>query len=226
MRRAPGAIAAPRVSAMGAVAAVGAVAALGVLAVLAAAALDDRERAFTVGLPAVRIATEVQPGNGACRTGIDVPAGFSRVRLITASFRRPGPPLTVTAGAAQGTVDGGYPDNSTVEARLDKVVPEGERIRVCVSNRGDRRVALLGSPPDTPPYRLAEPGADPVFGLEFLRNEPRSMAALVPEAFERASRFRPAWVGPWMFWTLLGLVAAGLPALLAAAYRSAVTDST
>jgi hypothetical protein len=52
------------------------------------------------------------------------------------------------------------------------------------------------------------------------------MAALVPDAFERASRFRPEWVGPWTFWTLLGLLVAGLPALLAAAYRSAVTDSS
>jgi hypothetical protein len=50
------------------------------------------------------------------------------------------------------------------------------------------------------------------------------MAALVPDAFERASRFRPAWVGPWTFWILLGLVAAGLPALLAMAYRSALSQ--
>jgi hypothetical protein len=48
----------------------------------------------------------------------------------------------------------------------------------------------------------------------------------VPEMFEHASRFRPEWVGAWTFWGLLGLVAAGLPALLAAAYRSAVSDST
>jgi hypothetical protein len=52
------------------------------------------------------------------------------------------------------------------------------------------------------------------------------MLELVPQAFERAALFRPAWVGPWTFWLLLGLVAAGVPLLLAAAYRSAVTDST
>jgi hypothetical protein len=139
---------------MGAVATLVAVAALGALSLLAAAALDDRERAFTVGLPAVRIAAELQPGERACRTGIDVPAGFSRVRLPIASFRRQGPALTVIADTAQGTVPGGYPDNSTVEARLDAVA-QGERIDVCVVNDGDHRVALLGSPPDTPPYELA-----------------------------------------------------------------------
>jgi len=225
MRRTPSATAAPRkVAALGAVAALGTVATLGVLSLLAAAALDDRERAFTVGLPAVRIAAELQPGERVCRKDVDVPADFSRVRLITASFRRPGPALMVTAGAARGTVAGGYPDNSTVEARLDRVA-QGERIDVCVSNDGDHRVALFGSPQDTPPYELGNSNLGPALGLEFLRDEPRSMAALVPDAFERASRFRPAWVGPWTFWTLLGLVAVGLPALLAAAYRSAATDS-
>jgi hypothetical protein len=52
------------------------------------------------------------------------------------------------------------------------------------------------------------------------------MLALVPDAFERAALFRPAWVGAWTFWVLLGLVVAGMPLLLMAAYRSAVIDST
>lgn len=211
--------------ARGAVAVLVVVAALGVLALLVTAAIDDRERAFTVGLPAVRIAAELGPDERACRRAIDVPASFSGVRLTTASFRRRGPALTVTAGEARGTVAAGYPDNSTVGARLDEVA-RGQRIDVCVSNDGDHRVALLGSPPDTPPPHLGDPALAPELGLTFVRDEPRSMVALVPEAFERASRFRPAWVGAWTFWVLLGLVAAGLPALLAAAYRSAVTDST
>ena len=206
-------------------AAMAALAALGVLALLAAALLDDRERAFSVGLPPVRIAAELQPGQRACRAGIDVPAEFSRLRLVTASFGRPGPALGITAGGAQGTVPAGYPDNSTVEARLDRV-PQRERIEVCVTNEGDSRVALFGSPPDAAPTQLSDPGLQPQLGVTFLREEPSSMAALVPAAFERASLFRPAWVGPWTFWVLLVLVAAGLPALLAAAYRSAVTDST
>jgi hypothetical protein len=206
-------------------AALAAVAALGVLAVLVSALLDDREQAFSVGLPPVRIAAELQPGERACRDGIDVPADFSRVRLATASFGRPGPALTVTADGARGSVAAGYPDNSTVEARLGRVA-EGERIDVCVTNAGDSRVALLGSPPETSPPNLGDPALEPELGVTFLRDEPRSMAALVPEAFERAARFRPAWVGAWTFWILLGLVAAGLPGLLALAYRSAVTDST
>jgi hypothetical protein len=205
--------------------ALAAVAALGALGLLAAAALDDRERAFSVGLPAVRIAAELPPGESACTLGIDVPADFSRVRLATASFGSPGPPLTVTAGTSRGTVAGGYPDNSTVEARLDTVA-EGEGVEVCVTNDGDHRVALLGSPPDTPPHELGNPGLGPSIGVVFLRDEPSSMAALVPDAFERASRFRPEWIGPWTFWVLLGLAVIALPALLAAAYRSATTDSS
>jgi hypothetical protein len=201
------------------------VAALGALAVVAAAALDDRERAFTVGLPATRLAAEVPPGERACRAAIDVPAGFSRVRVVTASFGRPGPALTITAGATHGEVPGGYPDNSSVEANVGEVAAD-QRIEVCVANEGDGRVALFGSPPDTPPDHLNDPELRPELGITFLRGEPRSMLALVPETFERASRFRPEWIGPWTFWVLLALVAVGLPLLLAAAYRSAVTDST
>jgi hypothetical protein len=202
-----------------------AVAVAGILAVLAAAALDDRERAFTVGLPPVRVAAELGPGDRACRTNIDVPAPFSRVNLATASFGRTGPALTITAGDARGTVAGGYPDNSTVETRVGEVA-EGGRIDVCVTNDGDHRVALYGSPPDTPPDYLGDPNLDPELGVTFVREEPKSMLSLVPEAFERAALFRPAWVGAWTFWVLLGLVAAAVPLLLAAAYRSAATDST
>jgi hypothetical protein len=202
-----------------------AVTALGALALLVAAALDDRERAFTVGLPAVRIAAELPPGERACRTGIEVPAGFSRVQLATASFGRPGPPLTVTAGDARGTVPGGYPDNSTVEVGLGEIEAQ-ERVEVCVTNEGDHRMALYGSPPDTPPDQLGDPDLEPEIAVTFLRDEPSSMLELVPEAFERAALFRPAWVGAWTFWLLLGLVLVGVPLLLAAAYRSAVTDST
>jgi hypothetical protein len=208
-----------------ALAALVAVAALGVFAVLVAGLLDDRERAFTVGLPPVRIAAELQPGERVCRTDIDVPAEFARVRLFAASFGRPGPRLGVTAGDSSGTVAAGYPDNSAVEASMD-AVPEGELIDLCVTNEGDSRVALRGSPPDTPPPSLGDPNLEAQIGVAFLRDEPSSMATLVPAAFERASRFRPAWVGPWTFWILLVLVAAGVPVLLVAAYRSAVTDST
>jgi hypothetical protein len=200
-----------------------AVAALGLIAVLVAGALDDRERAFAVGQPPVRIAAELSPGERACHRGIDVPASFSLVRLATASFRRTGPALTVTAGDALGTVPAGYPDNSTVEARVAGI-SEGDRIDVCVRNDGDRRVALYGSPPDTPPDDLGDPELVPEIGITFVR-EPRSMLALVPDTFERAALFRPAWVGAWTFWLLLGLVCVGVPLLLAAAYRSAVTDS-
>jgi hypothetical protein len=176
-----------------------AVAALGVLVVVAAALLDDRESAFTVGLPPVRIAAELQPGERACRTDIDVPAEFSRVRLFAASFGRPG---------------------------LDHEIASSKRIEVCVTNDGDSRVALRGSPPDTAPPYLGDPKLEPELGVAFLRDEPSSMAALVPEAFARASLFRPDWVGAWTFWALLVLVVAGVPVLLMAAYRSAVTDST
>src|ERR671918_504613 len=143
---------------------------LGLLPPPAGAAREGGGRASPLGLPPVRIAAELTPGERACHRGIDVPASFSRVRLATSSFGRTGPALTVTAGNARGTVPAGYPDNSTVEVRVGEV-PAGERIDVCVTNDGDHRVALYGSPPDTPPDHLGDPELTPEIGLTFVREE-------------------------------------------------------
>jgi hypothetical protein len=43
------------------------------------------------------------------------------------------------------------------------------------------------------------------------------MLATLPHAFERASVFRPGWVGPWLYWLLAAAVLLGIPVLLARA---------
>ena len=51
----------------------------------------------------------------------------------------------------------------------------------------------------------------------FLTDERHSMLAQLPDVFERASVFRPGWVGPWVFWLLMALTLIGVPLLLARA---------
>ena len=101
--------------------------------------------------------------------------------------------------------------------------PAGKRA-VCVRNAGSVPVAIYGAPADTPPDLLGDPARRPLPTFTFLREDSASMLSLLPDAFERASRFRPSWVGPWTYWLVLALVAAGVPALLAAALRSAYTS--
>jgi hypothetical protein len=91
-------------------------------------------------------------------------------------------------------------------------------VTLCVKSVGTHPVIVNGSPFDTPADRLHEPEHVEI-GASFERSEARSMLSLVPTAFERAARFNPG--APWTFWMLLGAVAVGLPAALAAAVRAA-----
>jgi hypothetical protein len=184
------------------------------------AALDDRELAFEVGLPAVRPAAELQPGQETCRARIDAADDFDRVRLVVATFGEPGPALEVTVAGRRGEVAAGYPDNSSVDARVGHVAA-GSPLRACVRNAGATPVAIFGSPPNTPPDDLGDPDLEPLPAVVFVREPPESMLSLVPEAFERSALFKTGWFGAWTAWALLAVVLVALPAALAAAWRSA-----
>jgi hypothetical protein len=178
----------------------------------------------------VRVAAELAPGAAACRGDIDVPASFAGIRVVAGTFGRPGPPLELRVlgpggrPLAAGRVAAGYPDNAAAGGRVD-VVPAGGRVRVCVRNAGAHRVVLYGSPPDTRPDLLADPARPARPALVFLRDRPRSLLALLPDAIERAARFKAGWVHPWLLWALLVAVSAGVPALLAGAYASVRSSS-
>ena len=51
----------------------------------------------------------------------------------------------------------------------------------------------------------------------FLHDSRRSVLSQLPDVFDRASVFRPGWVGPWLFWLLSAAVLLGVPLLLARA---------
>ena len=79
-----------------------ALAVAGALAVVAVAAGDERVVAHAVGLPAIGPAARLAQGEQLCRTGIGVPVGFERVRVVTITGGRPGPPLAVTVRSRAG----------------------------------------------------------------------------------------------------------------------------
>jgi hypothetical protein len=202
----------------------------GFAVVLAVAATDRRELAFEVGLPAVRVVAELMPGQQTCREDIDVAASFSRVRVVVDALGRPGPALGIEVadrrtrrvlGSARSP--GGYSGMASLEADVGPVA-DGRRARVCVRNEGAGPVAIHGSPPATPPDLLGDPERRPLPAFTFLREDRTSMLSLLPEALRRAALFRPRWVGAWTYWVLLVVAVLGVPALLAAALRSAYTS--
>jgi hypothetical protein len=198
--------------------------------VVAVALTDDRDLAFTLGVRPSQAAVVLEPGERACQRPIDTSAEARSVIFKAGTFRRPGPGLGVeakTAGGARatGAVPGGYADLSWQTARLDRPIPAGRRIEVCIVNRGDRRVALFGGPAlaaRTSAVHVGKRALPTDIALVFDRGDGRSALALIPTAFERASLWHPGWAGEWLFWVLLGALIAGVPLLLAAGLACAL----
>src|SRR4051794_3509193 len=198
-----------------------ALAVAGALAVVAVAAGDGRVVAHAVGLPAIGPAARLAQGEQLCRRGIDVPVGFQRVRVVTITDGRPGPPLAVTVRSragrvARARVAGGYP-GGTVEARVG-AFPAKSIVSVCVRNLGVRSVVLLGLPPGVLLGDLGDVNIPVEMAVVFVRARPVSTLGQVPAMMRRAALFKPVPAG--VLWALLGLVVVGLPALLAGALRA------
>ena len=206
------------------------VSAAGCLALALVGASDDRELAFTPNVRPVHVVVAVPPGAEACQRGLEAVAGFDVVQVRPASGELAGPPLRATvrdveqgAVLATGFLTGGSSDNRDVAVPLDRKVRRGGIIEVCVRNLGSREIGFYGGPTDESQGHSAV-GSRLGSGdmrVVFLRSEPRSALAQVPDMFERATRFRPDVVGEWTFWLLLVGVVAGIPALLALGLRSA-----
>lgn len=201
------------------------VAVVGVLVILVQAAGDDRDLAFTLGVSPSQPVAILKHGDRACQRPVDVEQGFRVVRPALGVRTGSAGPVHVTAGRASGSFPAG-PIAALGQrgVRLDREVPAGERVSVCVRNEGRRRVVLAGG------AAAARAGSSEYVNgkdakvdvaLVFDRGSSRSALAAVPDMFRHASLFRPGWVGAWTFWVLLVLVLLAVPALLARALREA-----
>jgi hypothetical protein len=201
----------------------------GLAVAFAVVAGDDHDTAFTLGVAPGLPAAELRPEAEACQTPVPVAEAFDGVRMQVGTYRRQGSPLAVSIRTADsgpeiaaGRVPGGYADVSQLEVELDSTVAPGQRVAVCVRNAGQRKMAIYGGP------ELANGGTTVEIGgrdqktdmtLVFTR-PPSSLLSQTPEIFERASLFRPVWIGPWAYWLLAGLLLVAVPALLARSLRA------
>jgi hypothetical protein len=119
----------------------------------------------------------------------------------------------------RGRLPAGYPDVSQPVVVVGSVRGE-QRAEVCLTNVGLHRLALYGNAAAAAPVsdaRLGNRALETDLTLVFERGESRSMLSLLPDVFNRASLFRPGWVGTWTFWVLTALLLVGVPVLLALA---------
>jgi hypothetical protein len=207
---------------------------VGVLGLLVAAVTDKRHLAFSLAVRPSQPGILIQAGQQVCQRGIDVEEPFDSVSLLLATYFQPGPRLELRVtddrggrALASGVLPDGYPDSKVSVTKLDRTVPAGGRATLCVRNTGARKVALFSGPfTDNAPSRGAIDGRYISYDLlvDFVRSKPRSTLSLIPDVFQRASLFHPAWVGAWTFWVLAGLLLLGVPVLLGRALVSAERD--
>ena len=123
---------------------------------------------------------------------------------------------SLTAGRLEATtVPSGY------RASLERSVPGGRPVSICVVNVGRNSFTLLGSGAIHPTIVMSgkKPGLE--FSLILLKDHRQSLLGALGTAFSRASLFRPSWVGAWTFWVLavalVATIAFGAVAIASAA---------
>jgi hypothetical protein len=200
-----------------------AVGAVGLALVLALIALLPQKTrlAGTNSVGPQAFVTRLNPGRALCQTNVLIPKDSAGVRLLVGTFGRLGPRLTATIEGRspsfmrRASIQG-YRDGSSPVLAFEPVSETVRADRLCLRVAAGGDVALAGEPdPNADQLSELTVAGSPVAGdlsIQTVRAGKESLAELVPTVFERASRFRPGWVGPWTYWALVALALALVPA--------------
>jgi hypothetical protein len=184
----------------------------------------DREDISSVPVPPpffVQEKVALNPGSEACLSDVAFDTDSEIVELTALAARRPTPALTVVADAPGyrriAAVKAGYAPPVVLKAPLDP--PERSVIgTLCIRNRGERRVALLGTTDvrtvvARPTTRIDGKEVVPDITVRLLSAEGGSVLERAGEMVDRAAAFKPGLFGaPAFLWLVLVLVAVGVPA--------------
>ena len=222
------------------------VAALGIAALLVAAERDGRSTAFSLDIPPSDAATTLHKGQATCQGPLTATVAFGSVTPwiypsetsgVIPHEPIPGASIDLTvrdavtnATLAGGTIAGGYVAPIAPTVALDRPIPSGRRIRVCLRSRGPGTVDLMGATPRDKALAeddgTASGSGHAALALLFKRQHPRSLLSLVPTIFGRASLFRPGWVGPWAYWLLSAALLCAFGLAAAAVFWAVRSDAT
>lgn len=211
----------PRTSMLGTVAVI-----LVALAGLLASSLPRRPiRVLSLEVPNQATVVTLGPHQEVCEGPIVSPRAFAGVQMFGAA----GGPVSLISQVwnsghhrllASGPL---IPPSGQWQARLSHRIAAGVPVVVCLRDEAFQ-FAVSGSGGSRPGFTMTGPGSHgrtiPIPGQEFSLNllsatTPTLLGAL-STAFDRASLWRPSWVGSWTFWLLgAGLIGAFGLALIA-----------
>jgi len=161
----------------------------------------------------------IGPHKVMCQAHENVPQGTGILRMTIGTYDARGPTLRaavqrgdeallpggrLAAGWEQGVVD--VPLGARAPRRL-------EDVRVCIANRGPRRLAVAGARIGRAEARVAGRVADGRVRIEYIRARPQSGWSIAGDMASRMTFARGLWdgVAPWAALTLV-LLGAGIGA--------------
>jgi hypothetical protein len=204
---------------------------VGLAAVAAVAATQRSDLEYSLGVKPALEAVRVPRGTEACQAPVRPPTGttFDRVGFMLTTPAPPGPPVRVTVREAgterelgSGRLPGGYGDWDPLDPREHVVdvglVRTGAPLELCLENTGSKPVGVIGQAGIASPPTAATLNGNPLdndITFNLRSGEESTLAALLPQIAERASRFRAGWVSPIVYLMLaIGILIVG-PLLLA-----------
>ena len=198
---------------------------IAVVGLLIAGSRPIAVRTATADAPNQSTIAELHPGQHVCEGPLRSRGPARSVAIWGASAGGVARLTVAVADAATHTVLASGPLHAipleTVwSARLARAVPGGRPLEVCLTE--DTSVfSLSGSAVSAPTVSVTGIATGQRFSLILLSDGDRSLLGSLSTAFERASLWRPSWVGSWTFWLLaIALLAAfgvGVSAVVSAA---------
>lgn len=157
--------------------------------------------------PVTFLATVTDASGPLCTRGVDVPPETKGVRLWLGTYATSGVRMTMRTFSGEGRALGSsrpaaFDDGARVIFRL----PQGQRddLKLCWS--ADHKVAFPGEANGAAaPDQVSVLGKKEVAGdisIEYMRGGKQSALAAAPTVFDRASLYRPSWVGPWTYYAV------------------------
>jgi hypothetical protein len=214
---------------------------VGLAALLVGRAFDERPLEQRLGVFITGPVAPLSPGHYACQGSIALADDTSAVTFNPGTpHAEPGPAIVVTVRdsysqktLSTGRLAAGFSPRKAQTVQLSPPVKANSQVDVCFRDVGPGKTLLfgdteLGSAHPSNSTSVASVDGHPLLtqdiAMVFPRAKPKSVLALVPEIFRRASLFRPGFVGPWVYWLLAALILVAAPLLLARALATAVAD--
>jgi hypothetical protein len=198
-----------------------------------------RERQELAGVPVptpviAQAPVKMAPGSEACLSDVAFDTDAELVELMALAPPRELPPIEVVVRAPDyrqaAFATGGTEAPTWLYARID---PPSRSVlgTLCITNRGKRRVDLLGTTDartatGRPVTRIDGAEIAPDISVRLLAESPGSVLERLGQLVDRAAAFKPGLFGwPVLLWLTLLLAAIGLPAAATYAVVGSFRDS-